>query len=266
MRALEKYERSTFVFNVRVDDYDLSNAINQVSHFITEWIPGRTRQVLFTNVHSIQLAQQNPELLNCINHADLVLADGSGLKIAGKLFGYPIKENLNGTDFIPHVLEQADKNGWSVYLLGATDDVVMGCSQNIKNKYPRLKIAGFRNGYFQMEEEHQIVNEINQYRPDILLVALGSPKQEEWIAHHRRSLNTRVCLGVGGLFDFLSGKHKRAPLWMRQLGIEWAFRFVQSPQKKWDRIFVDIPLFLVRVFFDWMWESTVRLRQQFNRY
>jgi N-acetylglucosaminyldiphosphoundecaprenol N-acetyl-beta-D-mannosaminyltransferase len=266
MSALQKYDKSTYFFNVRVDNYDLNNALDQVSRFITDLIPGITRQVLFTNVHSIQLAQQNPELLNSINHADLVLADGSGLQIAGKLFGYSIKENLNGTDFIPQILELANVHGWSVYLLGATEDVVTVCNQNLENSYPRLKIAGYRNGYFRSDEEQDILKEINKKQPDILLVAMGSPRQEVWIAHHRRELKTRVCLGVGGLFDFLSGKRKRAPLWMRQLGIEWVFRFIQSPFEKWDRIFIDIPLFLIRVILNWMLESTLRFANQFTRY
>lgn len=265
MSALEYFDSSTFVFNVRVDNYNLQSAIDRVSLFITGHPVDTTHQVLFTNVHSIQLAQQDPELLNCINHADLVLADGSGLKIAGRLFGHPIEENLNGTDFTPRVLELANRNHWSVYLLGAREEVVSACSQKLDKHYPGLKIAGYRNGYFESDDEPEIIEEINSKEPDILLVALGSPRQEEWIAHRRRSLNAHVCLGVGGLFDFIAGKRKRAPIWMRKIGIEWVYRFLQSPSEKWERIFVEIPVFLLRVIWNRLLEATMLVEHQGNK-
>ncbi|HKI45572.1 MAG TPA: WecB/TagA/CpsF family glycosyltransferase [Balneolales bacterium] len=257
MSALENYESSTFVFNVRVDNYNLQTAIDRVVRFITGRPGGVSHQVLFTNVHSIQLARHDPELLNCINHADLVLADGSGLKIAGRLFGHPIEENLNGTDFTPRVLALADRNNWSVYLLGAREEVVSTCCQKLDKHYPNLRIAGYRNGYFTHDEEKEIIEDINNKKPDILLVALGSPRQEEWIAHHRRLLNAHVCFGVGGLFDFIAGMRKRAPLWMRKTGIEWVYRFLQSPSEKWERIFVEIPAFLLRIIWNKLLESTM---------
>lgn len=241
-------EGTIYLFGVKVDNTRYETALKYIHRFIVNNNGFRARQVFFANVHSIHLARHNPELRQCINRADLVLPDGSGLNLAGKLLGTPIIENLNGTDFTPKVLSEAEANGWTVYLLGSEAHIVEQCRERILHKYSRLKIVGFRHGNFLHEEDQLIVEDINEKRPDILLVALGSPIQEKWIAQHALKLNAGVCLAVGGLFDFLSGIRKRAPLWMRRLGMEWLYRFFQNPINKWDRIFIEIPLFLVLLF------------------
>jgi N-acetylglucosaminyldiphosphoundecaprenol N-acetyl-beta-D-mannosaminyltransferase len=202
---------------------------------------------VFTNVHSIHLTRKDGELLACINESDLVLPDGSGLKIAGRILGCPIVENLNGTDFTPRVLAEAESNRWSVFLLGARPEVLERCCQRIRESHPLLQIAGAHHGHFPESDEETIVREINQQEPEVVLVALGSPLQEKWIARNAPKLRAGVCLGVGGLFDFLSGQRGRAPFWMRRFGIEWAYRFTQDPVSKWRRVMIEIPLFLAHV-------------------
>lgn len=241
-------EGRLYLFGVRVDNTRCETALDRIRRFVAHTKGSRAREVFFTNVHSIQLARHNPELRECINHADLVLPDGSGLNLAGKLFGTPIIENLNGTDFTPKVLGEAENKGWTVYLLGAKARVVEQCRERLLDQFPRLNIVGFHHGHFAPDEDQDIVEDINDKGPNILLVALGSPMQEEWIAHHARKLNVGVCLAVGGLFDFVSGVRKRAPSWVRRLGFEWLYRFFQDPKNKWDRIFIEIPSFLILVF------------------
>jgi N-acetylglucosaminyldiphosphoundecaprenol N-acetyl-beta-D-mannosaminyltransferase len=203
--------------------------------------------VFFVNVHSLHLARKNGRFLHCVNGGDLVLADGSGLHLAGELLKTPIAENLNGTDFVPRVLREAEISRWSVYLLGARQEALERCEREIARKFPKLCIAGSHHGYFSKAEEAAILTEVNSAAPSILLVALGSPYQELWIGKYAPLLHARVCLGVGGLFDFLSGKRRRAPLWMRSCGIEWLFRFVVEPNMKWRRVLIEIPLFLLRL-------------------
>jgi len=193
------------------------------------------------------LAGKDPEFAQTVNNADLVLPDGSGLKIAGKIFSKPVKENLNGTDFTPLILNTAVELGCKVYLLGATQEVINECVNKLKNNYPGLKIAGFHSGYFLRSEEEGLINEIKNTEPDILLIAMGSPKQEMFGEKIAAQLKDTVCFAVGGFFDFLSGEKKRAPEFFRKSGLEWVFRFIQDPKTKWDRIVIEIPSFLLSV-------------------
>jgi exopolysaccharide biosynthesis WecB/TagA/CpsF family protein len=241
---------------VRVDNIDGETALEIVRRLVAHRDHGPARSVVFTNVHSIHLTRKDSELLRCINESDLVLPDGSGLAIAGRILGRPIVENLNGTDFTPRVLAEAESNRWSVFLLGAKPEVLERCRQRLVEIHPLLRITGTHHGHFPESEEETIVQEINRQEPAVVLVALGSPLQEKWISRNAPRLNAAVCLGVGGLFDFLSGERERAPLWMRRFGIEWVYRFTQDPVTKWRRVTIEIPLFLAHVFaerfFPWL--------------
>jgi N-acetylglucosaminyldiphosphoundecaprenol N-acetyl-beta-D-mannosaminyltransferase len=232
---------------VRADRIDGATALNSLRTFAMRGGDRSPAHVFFTNVHSIHLARRDQDFMRLINSADLALPDGAGLKIAGKLFGTPIMENLNGTDLTPRFLKIAELEGLTVYLLGGLPEVVEGCYCWLSKEYPKLRIVGFRHGHFLPEEEDAIIEEINAARPHVLLVALGSPRQERWIARNSQHLKAGVCMGVGGLFDFLSGSKSRAPQWMRRMGIEWVYRFIQDPKTKWDRVFIEIPTFLALI-------------------
>ncbi|MEX1122468.1 MAG: WecB/TagA/CpsF family glycosyltransferase [Balneolales bacterium] len=237
--------RETIYFlGVRVDNLTLEQALRRINGYISSSKAiSCSRKVFFTNVHSIHLAKKDSDLYRCISNADMVLPDGSGLKIAGKVLNKPVKENLNGTDFTPIVCLMAESMGRSVYLLGAKKDVLIKCKKNLTKEFPNLNIIGAQHGYFDAAEEKKIIEDINKKKPDILLVAMGSPFQEKWITHNAPRLKARICLAVGGLFDFLSEELERAPLWMRKLGLEWVFRLLQDPRSKWSRVFIEIPVF-----------------------
>lgn len=239
--------RTFFILGVRVDTMDRSQALDLVDRFLSSRNGAPMHNVYFVNVHSIHLARRDRELQRIINTADVVLPDGSGLKLAGWLLGTPIVENLNGTDFLPLVFERAQARNWSVYLLGSGHHVIYRCKERLLQRYPALRIVGMHPGYFTPEEELRIIQEINRLKPDMVMVALGSPLQEKWIARNAHLLNVRVCFAVGGLFDFLSGVVPRAPTWMRRLGLEWLYRFIQQPRQKWERVFIEIPHFLIRI-------------------
>lgn len=237
----------TYFFGVRFDNVTKRTALKIVRGFLTVKAGRKSRKVFFTNVHTIYLAGKNPVFAQTINNADLVLPDGSGLKIAGKIFSNTVKENLNGTDLTPLILETAQEIGAKIYLLGAAQEVITKCAARLEKEYPGLEIAGFHSGYFSNDEETKLIAEIKNISPDILLIAMGSPKQEMFADKIEKQLNNTVCFAVGGFFDFLSEKRKRAPLFIRKTGFEWLFRFFQDPQTKWDRIIVEIPFFLFAV-------------------
>jgi N-acetylglucosaminyldiphosphoundecaprenol N-acetyl-beta-D-mannosaminyltransferase len=232
--------------DVRFDNVDRETALSTVRRFLDAPEGDVPRVVNFVNVHSIHLARADRSLYAALHASDLVLPDGSGLAFAGRLSGKPIRENLNGTDFIPLVLGEAERSGRTVYLLGAKREIINACRIRIGELYPALRIVGWRQGHFNEEEERGIIDEIRETRPDILLVGMGTPAQELWISRNARNLSARVCFGVGGLFDFLSGMTPRAPRWMRRVGLEWVYRFVHDPASKWDRVLVEIPLFVLR--------------------
>ncbi|MFI5251241.1 MAG: WecB/TagA/CpsF family glycosyltransferase [Bacteroidota bacterium] len=239
-----KLKETVRIFGVNVDNINCQTAMGKIRTCVMDNDQTSRMSVFFANVHTIHLAKNDPVFKHHINNADLVLPDGSGLKLAGKLFRTPIIENLNGTDFTPKLLGTAMAKGWSVYLLGALPDVIEQCQKRLLQMFPQLKILGYHDGYSLKEMERFVIEDINVKQPDILLTALGSPLQEEWISKHFDELNVRVCLGVGGLFDFIAGSKRRAPVWMRNTGIEWIYRFLQDPSTKWQRVFVEIPLFL----------------------
>lgn len=239
--------RTMRIFDVRLDNIDRHTAMEWIRQYVTRRDSQGAAVVYFTNVHSIHLSQRDEELRAIIDRADLVLPDGSGVSIAGKVMGNPVHENLNGTDLMPRVLGQAEKARWSVYLFGARSQVLNTCRTQLMARYPRLQIAGTHHGYVSEKDEAALIEDINACRPDLLLVGLGSPRQEKWIDRNAQRLQVGVCFAVGGLFDFMSGAKKRAPGWMRRLGIEWLFRLIIEPKGKWDRTFVEMPLFLLRV-------------------
>jgi N-acetylglucosaminyldiphosphoundecaprenol N-acetyl-beta-D-mannosaminyltransferase len=232
--------------NVCFDNVDRETALGAVKVFLDAPEGTAPRVVNFVNVHSLHLARTDRRLYAALHGSDLVLPDGSGLAFAGRLSGRPIRENLNGTDFIPLVLGEAERSGRTVYLLGARREIIDACRARLGELYPALRIVGSRHGHFTEREEEGIVAEIREARPDILLVGMGTPAQELWMSRHARNLGVRVCFGVGGLFDFLSGMTPRAPRWVRRVGLEWVYRFVHDPASKWDRVLVEIPLFVLR--------------------
>lgn len=202
----------------------------------------------FINVNSVNLTVKNSVLRERINRGDRCFADGSGMRIAAKYIGVRICENVNGTDMLPYLCVAAQKTKKSIYMLGSKPGVADKAAQHLLKIYPNLNIAGTQDGYFATEQTPDVISCINQSCADILLVAMGSPIQEEWLEKHAAQLKCNTALAVGGLFDFYSGNITRAPLWMRELGMEWIWRLVQEPKTKFNRYVIGNPLFLIHTF------------------
>lgn len=211
------------------------------------------RVIFFANAHVINVARKDQEFSSILQKADLVLADGMGIRIAGKLLGNPVQENLNGTDLMPKILEYAEKNHMSVFLLGAEEGITQNAAIQIKTSFPKLKIVGHHHGYLNQTINEKVLTQINSLSPDILLVGMGNPLQEKWIHHHSKLLNTKFFFGVGAYFDFVSGKFPRAPSLYRRLGMEWIYRLWQEPSRLMSRYLAGIPVFLYRIVGQYFW-------------
>ncbi len=202
----------------------------------------------FINVNSINLSFEMPGFYHTLKKADCLFADGAGMRMASNHVGDPLLDNVNGTDMLPKLCLKAAKEKQSIYFLGSSPGVAKKAAKRLKKTYPGLKIAGYQHGYFDQQNNSQVINKINAAKADILLVALGSPIQETWLVANADKLQCKTALAVGGLLDFYSGNIPRAPLWVRNLSLEWVYRLMQEPQKKFNRYVIGNPLFLIRTY------------------
>ncbi len=233
------------ILGVRIDNLTMAEASERIVSLIRE---GSSNQVCFTNADCMNISVTNPTYKATLAAARLVLADGIGIRIAGAMLDQNVCENVNGTDMFPFLCEALEHAGMSIYLLGGQPGIAEAAAQWITDHYPELRIAGHHHGYFSKEEEPSIVDGIRASKADLMLLAFGAPRQDIWIAQHLHEFGTKVAIGVGGLLDFYSGRIPRAPIWLRELGLEWFYRFYQEPGRMWKRYFVGNGLFLYRVF------------------
>jgi exopolysaccharide biosynthesis WecB/TagA/CpsF family protein len=202
--------------------------------------------VSFLNAHCINLAVNNSIYRWALSKSSVILPDGSGMSLAAKLNGNSIMQNLNGTDLFPSIVLGAAERNLKVFFFGSQPDVANQAALRAKTISPDLIVAGTRHGFYQSHEEAQIIEEINASGADILLVALGVPQQEIWIARNRHRLNARVVFGVGAQFDFWSGRISRAPLLLRKTGLEWTWRLAMEPKRLFKRYIIGNPIFVWR--------------------
>jgi N-acetylglucosaminyldiphosphoundecaprenol N-acetyl-beta-D-mannosaminyltransferase len=177
----------------------------------------------------------DPLLRESVECGDLVLADGMPLVWLSRLKRHPLPERVAGIDLMFELFKLADRQRLRVYLLGAHADTLSRVVEIVKCEYPHMVIAGFRDGYFRDDEQEAVAREIHAAAPDILLVAVSSPKKECFMRRWGSFLQVPVCHGVGGSFDVLAGKTRRAPRWMQSLGLEWLYRLLQEPRRLWKR-------------------------------
>jgi N-acetylglucosaminyldiphosphoundecaprenol N-acetyl-beta-D-mannosaminyltransferase len=202
----------------------------------------------FINVNSINLSFKAPQFAANLNQSNRNFADGLGMRLAAKKAGIHIKANINGTNMLPQLCKAAVKERRSIYLLGSEPGIAQKAANMLSKQHPGLTISGTAHGYFDRENSQAVIDNINKSRTDILLVALGSPEQERWLLDNQAKLHCSTALAVGGLLDFNAGKVSRAPIWLRELGMEWVWRLLQEPKKKFVRYVIGNPLFMFRTF------------------
>jgi N-acetylglucosaminyldiphosphoundecaprenol N-acetyl-beta-D-mannosaminyltransferase len=229
---------------VRIDNLTMAEASAQI---IALTQADEASQVCFVNADCVNIAFGDEHYRATLSEAKLVLADGIGVRVAGAILNQNVRENVNGTDMLPYLCAAAEQAGVGIYLLGGRPGIAEGAYTWIAERYPCLKLSGFHHGYFTEEEQPQIVERIKSSGAGILLAALGAPRQDKWIAAYKNQVGAKVSIGVGGLLDFYSGRIPRAPAWVRELGMEWFYRFWQEPRRMWRRYFLGNAVFLYRV-------------------
>jgi N-acetylglucosaminyldiphosphoundecaprenol N-acetyl-beta-D-mannosaminyltransferase len=204
-------------------------------------------QIAFVNPACVNIAAVDPRYRAALAHADWVCPDGIGMKIAGRILGRPIRQNLNGTDLFPRLCESLAASGHRLYLLGARPGVAEATARWAQQRFPRLRVAGTRSGYFDARDEEAVIAGIRRSGADVLLVAMGVPAQDLWLRRHLKKTGAHVGIGVGGLFDFYGGRIPRAPMWLREIGGEWIYRLIQEPRRMWRRYLIGNFTFLYRI-------------------
>ena len=193
------------------------------------------------NPEIVMLAARDQELMSAVNGASLVLPDGIGIIYGAKILKTPLKAKVPGIDFASAVMSRLAEKGGSVYLFGAKPGVAEKAAENLSAKYPGLVICGIHNGYF--DDDGPIIEDINSKKPDLLLVCLGAPKQEKWMAANAGKLDVGLMAGLGGSLDVFAGTVKRAPEFFQKAGLEWFYRLCREPRRIGRMM--KLPLFLV---------------------
>ena len=219
-----------------IDNLSMEETLQRIEAFIRSGLPHQHAAV---NADKLRKASKDPELRRVINQCALINVDGVPVVWASRLLGKPLKERVAGIDLFEFLVERAAERGWRVFFLGAQEEIVQAVKALYEKRFPRLQVAGYRNGYWRPEEEASVVRLIADSRPDLLFVAISSPKKEQFLGRYQAEMRVPFAMGVGGSFDIAVGKVKRAPMWMRQCGLEWFFRFLQEPRRMFKRYFID---------------------------
>ena len=235
--------RRVRILGVTIEDLAIDEALAQLRTDVRG--PAR-RTLFFANAHTLRLAHRSAAFRQVLNAGDHVFGDGTGVRWAARLQGVRLRANLNGTDLIPAFMRAASGDDLRYYLLGAEPEVVARTAAVTTARFPGWTLAGYHHGFLDAAASDRIVAEINAARPHLLLVGMGNPIQEQWIAAYRHRLEANLAVGVGGLFSYLSGDYRRAPLALRRRGLEW-LAVLFSQRRKWRRYVVGAPLFLVSV-------------------
>ena len=238
------------LFGIPLALIDQEGLLEVVGDWITESgsrLPPAPRLISYVNTHCLNLAHQDEAYRGVLTSFDLVYADGLGVVWAAQWLRRARLHKLTGADWVGAFCRRAEQHGWRVYILAGAPGVAQQARIRLRRAYPALDIVGVGDGFFAHKDEEEVLQEIARLRPDILLVGMGVPKQEKWIAYHRDGLAVKICWGVGALFDYVAGIEPRAPRWMRNLGLEWLWRMGVDPGGKWKRYALGIPWFLARV-------------------
>lgn len=230
------------ILGVPVDCVTMAQAVQWVE---TTLASDQPRSVIAVNPEKVMKANQDPELLARLQKAGLLIPDGIGVVFAVRLLGLGKIERVPGSELMPKLCELAANKGYKVFLFGANQEVISQAAQVLLQRYPGLNIVGTQHGYVKEEEMPSVITAINRSQAELLFVALGSPKQELWMTQYLPALNVKVCQGVGGTFDVIAGRVKRAPLAFRLVHLEWLYRLLSQPSRILRQ--TALPMFAFRV-------------------
>lgn len=243
--------RRVYVLGAPVDVLELQQAVAHIEHWIAQGCA--TRFVAVTSSHGIILAHRNPAFKQILRSADLSLPDGRWTaRAAARKAGLPTRQ-VRGAVLLEQLCHMASRRGYPVFFYGDTETTLRACCQRLKQMFPRLPIAGWISPPFRPlteDEQAALLEQIRAARPALLLVALGTPKQERWIAAYRDRLGVPVAVGIGAAVKFLAGLVRTAPEWVSRSGLEWVWRLFQEPKRVWHRALVLGPQFAAHTLLD----------------
>jgi len=219
---------SVTILGLRVDRVSVSETLAAIDRFIQDRTP---HYIVTADASMAVIARRDPELHAIVEEADLVTPDGAGILLASRLLGVPVRYKVSGVDLVMRLCALSPGKGYKLFFLGAAPGVAAEAAEKAVAKWPGAHIVGVCDGYFTPEQEASVLAQIKAAAPDIVMVAFGIPKQEKWIVRHKAALGVPVFMGIGGSFDVLSGRVKRAPVFIQRSGFEWLYRLVQNPKK-----------------------------------
>lgn len=229
---LAKQRRRVWVVNCGIDALTFRETLVEVEHLIHMRRPA---QHCVVNASKTVQMDKDPRLRKIVSSCALVNADGQSLVWASRLLGRSIPERVTGIDLFEALLHLAAVRGYGVYFLGARREVLEEVVARARREHPALRICGWHDGYWDAAHDEEVVTQVRRSRPDILFVAMPSPRKEYWLAERLEKLDVPFSMGVGGSFDVYAGKIKRAPLWMQRMGLEWSYRLMQEPLRMCKR-------------------------------
>lgn len=230
------------LLDVCVHEVTMARALEAIEQFVASRKP---HHVVTLDASMCVGARSDAELRYIVLNADLVTPDSAGILWAARRLGIPLTERVSGVEIVGELAARSPTAGLKLYLLGAAPGVADEAAQRLMAAHPGCRIVGTHDGYFRHDEDARVVEAVRSARPDVLCVAMGIPKQEKWIAHHREALGVPVMIGVGGTLDVLSGRVRRAPAWMRRTNLEWLYRVCVNPRKL--RKVMTLPRFVALV-------------------
>lgn len=230
------------LFGLDLQNLTMQDAVHRLAGALSSDSP---TTAFFVNAHTARLATDRPRYRRTLARADMLLVDGIGVRIAAALRGHRVRANLVGTDLVPALLRAPGSHARSCFLFGGTEAINHAAADHLETAYPGWRVAGRQHGYLAPGAHPSLIEAMNASDASLLLVGLGNPLQEQWLARHATALKTPVRLGVGGLFHHWAGDLERAPAWVRGAGLEWLQLCAQQPGRA-ARYAVDIPLFLGR--------------------
>ena len=234
------------ILGVPIDNITLEESGEITKRLILE--SHKTCKMIFApNTEFVMKANKDKEFFDILQQSDLSTPDSVGIMLGAKMQKKKFKQRIPGQAYFREVLRVAEKEGFTVYLLGGMPGIPEKTKENVLKSFPNLKIVGTHDGYIEGEKEREVIEEINQIQPNIVFVAMGAPKQEKWIYHHRKELKVDVATGQGGTFDYEAGRIKRAPKAIQKMGMEWLWRLAREP-KRIVRMSV-LPVYVVKLIF-----------------
>lgn len=240
---LGKNSRVT-ILNTLIDVLTMRETIDLVEQYVITKTP---LHLMGVNADKINEVNSNERMKQIVNSCGIINADGASVIMASKYLNKPLPERVAGVDLMQELVALSARKGYSIYLLGAKQEVVIKTAEVLKDKYNDLNIVGVHNGYFKEDEWPQIYEDINKVNPDFVFVGITSP-MKEYLIEFLQSMGAKsVFMGVGGSFDVISGNIPRAPLWMQKCNLEWLFRVIQEPKRLFKRYFVGNSLFIKSV-------------------